>query len=68
LAYYYFSAVELEESLNQHDELIKGIIQLRHESSRRLKVMENIQAIVIPVYAILGLSGLATLLKVMGVF
>ncbi len=30
--------------------------------------MENVQAIVIPVYTILGLSGLAALLKVIGVF
>jgi hypothetical protein len=52
----------------QHDELIGELIQLNQESSRRLKIMENVQAIVIPVYAILGLSGLAALLKAFGLF
>lgn len=58
--------MKLEEKVRQHDELIGEIIHLQQESSRRLKIMENIQAIVIPVYLILGLAGMAALLKVFG--
>ncbi len=52
----------------KHDELIAELIQLSQESNRRLKIMENVQAVVIPVYAILGVAGLLGLLKAMGVF
>ncbi|MEM0939696.1 MAG: hypothetical protein AAF600_15745 [Bacteroidota bacterium] len=60
--------MKAEEKVKQHDKLIGELISLHHESSRRLKIMKNIQAVVIPVYAILGLSGLAALFKVFGVF
>lgn len=60
--------MKIEQKVKQHEELISELIHLHEESSRRLKIMENVQAIVIPVYAILGLSGLAALLKVFGVF
>jgi len=60
--------MNLDDKVKQHDELIGKLIQLHQESSRRLKIMENVQAIVIPVYAILGLSGLAALLKIFGVY
>lgn len=60
--------MKTEDKVKQHDELIGELISLHQESSRRLRIMENIQAIVIPVFTILGLSGLAALLKVLGVF
>lgn len=60
--------MKIEDKVRQHDELIGELIALHQESSRRLKIMENIQAIVIPVYTILGLSGIVALLKVFGIF
>ncbi|MEQ8713610.1 MAG: hypothetical protein RIC80_11375 [Cyclobacteriaceae bacterium] len=60
--------MKIEDKVRQHDELIGELIALHQESSRRLKIMENIQAIVIPVYTILGLGGVAALLKVFGIF
>jgi len=57
----------LENKVREHYELISELISLQQESSRRLRIMENVQAIIIPVYAILGLSGLAALLKIFGV-
>lgn len=60
--------MKFEDKVKQHDELIGELTHLHQESSKRLRIMENIQAIVIPVYAILGLSGLTALLKVLGVF
>lgn len=51
----------------QHDEVIAELIQLHQESSRRLTIMENVQAIVLPVYSILGAAGLIALLKAFGV-
>ena len=60
--------MKAEDKGKQHDELIGALIELHQESSRRLKIMENIQAVVVPVYATLGLSGLAALLKAFGVF
>lgn len=59
--------MKAEDEVKQHDELIGELIELHQESSRRLKIMENIQAIVVPVYALLGLSSLAALLKVFGI-
>ena len=60
--------MKLEDKVKQHDELIGEIISLHQESTRRLKIMENIQAIAIPVFIILGLSGLFAFLKVFGMF
>ncbi len=52
--------------MNKHHKLLTTLIHLQQESSRRLKSMKNVQANVIPVYTILGLSGLAALLKAFG--
>ena len=57
--------------LKQHDELLVELVRNTDELKRsnsfmekRLHIMETIQAIFIPVMTILGLSGLAALLKV----
>ena len=60
--------MKIEEKVRQHDELIGELIQLHQDSSRRLRIMENIQSIVIPVYAVLGIAGLVALLKALEVF
>ncbi len=60
--------MKTEEKVRQHDELIAELIQLNQDSTRRLKIMENVQAVVIPVYSILGFAGLVGLLKVFGLF
>ncbi len=50
--------MKIEQKVRQHDELIAELIQLHQESGRRLRIMENVQAIVVPVYALLGVGGL----------
>ncbi|MBC6426091.1 MAG: hypothetical protein GDA51_06415 [Ekhidna sp.] len=60
--------MKTEQKVRQHDELIAELIQLRQEGSKRLRIMENVQVIVIPVYGILGAAGLFAFLKVFGVF
>lgn len=60
--------MKAEDKVKQHHELLARLIHLHQESARRLKIMKNMQAWVIPVYAILGVCGLAALLKVFGVF
>ncbi len=60
--------MKIDEKVRQHDELIAELTQLNHDSNRRLKIMENVQVVVLPVYAILGTAGLVGLLKAFVVF
>ena len=60
--------MRIDEKVKQHDELIGVLIQLHQESSRRLKIMENVQAFLIPLLIMLGIAGLASFLKIFGVF
>ena len=60
--------MKLGEKVKQHDELMGELIQMHQESSKRLRIMENVQAFAIPVLLVLGLSGLAAFLKVFGLF
>ncbi|MEM9341053.1 MAG: hypothetical protein AAGA66_20135 [Bacteroidota bacterium] len=55
--------MKTENHIKQHGEFIK----LQREASRRLKITESIQAIILPAYIILGIIGFALSLKVFGV-
>lgn len=61
--------MKLEQKVKQHDELLAELIHLNEESSRRLKVMENIQSIFIPAMIILvtaAIIGLGILANSLG--
>ncbi|MEQ9468499.1 MAG: hypothetical protein RLN88_13890 [Ekhidna sp.] len=60
--------MKMEDKVRQHDELMGELIQMHQDSSKRLRIMENVQAIAIPVLLILGISGLAAFLKAFGIF
>jgi len=60
--------MKLEDKVRQHDELMGELIQMHQDSSKRLRIMENVQAVAIPVLLILGISGLAAFLKAFGIF
>ncbi len=60
--------MKIETKLKQHEKLLAELIQLNETSSRRLRIMEKIQAIVIPVYLIFGVGSVLAFLKIFGFF
>jgi len=45
--------MRLEDKVKQHDGLMGELIQMHQDSSKRLRIMENIQSFAIPVFLVM---------------
>ena len=60
--------MKIEQKVKQHDELIAELIKMQQDGNKRLRIMENVQAVAIPVCLILGAAGLLALIRAFAIF